>query len=75
MLRRGSTTIEVREDVCGAYEILVFDPMYLADEGRPATAARIGTVSDDWQGVLLKSLIGSTRIVDMFSGERLPRIF
>ena len=88
--------IAVREDVRGACEILGFDPMYLANEGRfvlfvpeahaertieilnsiqtDATAARIGNVSDEWSGVLLKSVIGSTRIVDMFSGEQLPRI-
>lgn len=86
----------VREDVRGACEILGFDPMYLANEGRfvlfvpevhsqraieimnscdgGAVAAKIGTVTDEPQGVLLKSVIGSTRIVDMFTGEQLPRI-
>ena len=86
----------MREEVRGACEILGFDPMYLANEGRfvlfvPAThaeraigimnscggdavAARIGTVNSGLQSVLLKSVIGSTRIVDMFSGEQLPRI-
>lgn len=90
------SAIEVREDVRGACEILGFDPMYLANEGRfvifvpqahatrvveimnslegDAAAAIIGRVSDNRQGVLLKSVIGSTRIVDMFSGEQLPRI-
>ena len=89
-------SIEVREDVRGACEILGFDPMYLANEGRfvlfvpdthaeraieimnsrggDAVAARIGTVNSGPQSVLLKSVIGSTRIVDMFSGEQLPRI-
>lgn len=88
--------IDVREDVRGACEILGFDPMYLANEGRfvlfvpevqaeraveiinstdgNSTAAWIGSVNDDRQSVLLKSVIGSTRIVDMFSGEQLPRI-
>lgn len=89
--------IAVREDVRGACEILGFDPMYLANEGRfiafvPAAdaeraveimssqagdtaAAHVGTVSDSTTGdVTMKSLIGASRIVDMFSGEQLPRI-
>lgn len=89
--------IEVREDVRGACEILGFDPMYLANEGRfiafvPADQAKrvadiidlfsqgtaacvIGFVEDIRSGtVTMRSLIGATRIVDMFSGEQLPRI-
>lgn len=89
--------IKVREDVQGACEILGFDPLYLANEGRfvtfvPAHAAElvieiinshagdtsaslIGTVSDRRSGdVTMKSVIGATRVVDMFSGEQLPRI-
>ncbi|MBK9315123.1 MAG: hydrogenase expression/formation protein HypE [Acidobacteria bacterium] len=90
-------SIPVREDVRGACEILGFDPLYLANEGRfiafvpeaqaddalalltahlnGTGACRIGTVTDDRQPlVTLKSRIGATRIVDMFSGEQLPRI-
>jgi hydrogenase expression/formation protein HypE len=38
-------------------------------------ATRIGTVTDASDGrVTLRSVIGSTRIVDMISGEQLPRI-
>ena len=89
--------INVREDVRGACEILGFDPMYLANEGRfiafvPADHARgavdiidsrspgteasaIGFVEDTRSGsVTMRSLIGADRIVDMFSGEQLPRI-
>jgi hydrogenase expression/formation protein HypE len=88
--------ISVREDVRGACEILGFDPMYLANEGRfvlfvperdversleimssndhGTVPSRIGTVSGDASGVILKSIIGANRIVDMFSGEQLPRI-
>ena len=89
--------IRVREDVRGACEILGFDPMYLANEGRfiafvaPEHTKRaadiidsasegteaevIGFVEDNRSGdVTMKSLIGATRIVDMFSGEQLPRI-
>ena len=88
--------IPVREDVRGACEILGFDPLYLANEGRfvlflPETqvehalriigshpfgksATLIGHVGEGHSGVRLKSRIGASRIVDMFSGEQLPRI-
>jgi hydrogenase expression/formation protein HypE len=89
--------IPVREDVRGACEILGFDPMYVANEGRFAVfvpesdvdkalaifqahplgegAAVIGQVTGETpRMVTLKSQIGATRIVDMLSGEQLPRI-
>lgn len=89
--------IPVREDVRGACEILGFDPLYLANEGRfvafvaakdaeraleimnsalfDTTATRIGTMSNERPGeVNLKSSIGANRLVDMFTGEQLPRI-
>ena len=89
--------INVREDVRGACEILGFDPLYLANEGRfiafvaPADAQRaidvINSHTDDTtasvvgfvenegsRSVTMTSLIGASRIVDMFSGEQLPRI-
>jgi hydrogenase expression/formation protein HypE len=89
--------INVREDVRGACEILGFDPLYLANEGRfiafvaPADAQRavdvINSHADDTaasvvgfvenkgsRSVTMTSLIGASRIVDMFSGEQLPRI-
>lgn len=89
--------IPVREDVAAACEILGFDPLYVANEGRlvafvpqadadralrilagyPVTAGAvpIGSVSETPAGlVTLKSRIGATRIVDMLSGEQLPRI-
>jgi hydrogenase expression/formation protein HypE len=88
--------IGIREDVRGACEILGFDPMYLANEGRfvlfvperdvelalelmsandhGAVPSRVGSVSAEPSGVILKSIIGANRIVDMFSGEQLPRI-
>jgi len=89
--------IPVIEEVQGACEILGFDPLYVANEGRfvafvaareaeralqllrehplGAQARRIGTVRDDQPGlVTMRSRIGATRIVDMISGEQLPRI-
>jgi hydrogenase expression/formation protein HypE len=91
------TAIPMLEDVKGACEILGFDPLYVANEGRfvgfvPAqeaeralqqlrthplgTQARIiGTVSEGNPGlVTMRSRIGATRVVDMLSGEQLPRI-
>lgn len=91
------TAIPMLEDVRGACEILGFDPLYVANEGRfisflPAHEAEralqlmrghplgaqariIGAVSDGSPGlVTMRSRIGATRIVDMLSGEQLPRI-
>ncbi|MGA2667332.1 MAG: hydrogenase expression/formation protein HypE [Ignavibacteria bacterium] len=89
--------IPVAEDVRGACEILGFDPLYVANEGRFVTflpdnqvqkaldilnsdknapeAHIIGKVSESNAGlVIMRSTIGATRIVDMLSGEQLPRI-
>lgn len=96
------TDIPVREDVQGACEILGFDPLYVANEGRfivvlpekdSAKALEtmkksqhgedskiIGKVTSKNKGknlygfVTMKSKIGASRIVDMLSGEQLPRI-
>jgi hydrogenase expression/formation protein HypE len=96
-IRFDEASIPIREDVRGACEILGFDPLYVANEGRfmalvaPANADRaldvlrrfavsgaaaiIGTVSDRPEGlVTMRSRIGATRVVDMLSGEQLPRI-
>jgi hydrogenase expression/formation protein HypE len=89
--------IPVREDVQGACEILGFDPLYVANEGRficilpsseveralrimrahplGAEACLIGRVTGDPPGlVTMRSRIGASRVVDMLSGEQLPRI-
>ena len=91
------SAVPVSDDVHGACEILGFDPLYVANEGRfvafvpeklaekslailrsdsSGTDARIiGKVTDqDSALVTMKSLIGAERIVDMLSGEQLPRI-
>ncbi len=89
--------IPIQEDVRGACEILGFDPLYVANEGRFVSfvAAKdaeralrqlqshplgkqahiIGTVKNNNPGlVTMQSKIGGFRVVDMLSGEQLPRI-
>ncbi|MEK6649851.1 MAG: hydrogenase expression/formation protein HypE [Bacteroidota bacterium] len=89
--------IPVWEAVHAACEILGFDPLYVANEGKmiaivppgqaesvvkamrrhPAAveAAIIGEVTADHPGtVVLRTSIGGKRVVDMLSGEQLPRI-
>jgi hydrogenase expression/formation protein HypE len=96
-LRVSEADIPVRSDVRAACEILGFDPIYVANEGRFVAfmpkhdaakglaifhargvwpeARIIGEVlGADGGMVTMKSLIGSERIVDMLSGEQLPRI-
>ncbi len=91
------TAIPVDDEVRGACEILGFDPLYVANEGKliaavPAAAADavlaamrahpLGTraavigkvVTDHPAMVTMRSSIGSMRVVDMLSGEQLPRI-
>ena len=91
----NESLIPVREDVRGACEILGFDPLYVANEGKfvafipekysdraleiikshSHSAAIIGKVVRDRNSlVTLQSVIGSKRIVDLLSGEQLPRI-
>lgn len=88
--------IPLREEVKGACEILGFDPLYVANEGKfiafiPCEdrdralevmrshsiydAVIIGKVIEDRNSlVTLKSQIGSKRILDLLTGEQLPRI-
>ncbi|MBP1604059.1 MAG: hydrogenase expression/formation protein HypE [Acidobacteria bacterium] len=96
-MRIEERAIAVREDVRGACEILGFDPLYVANEGRfvafvaPPDAARaveilrgyettagaavIGAATGEAPAlVTLAGVLGSSRIVDMLSGEQLPRI-
>jgi len=90
--------VAVTEPVRGACEILGFDPLYVANEGRFAAfvpageaeaalavlrrfapagggAARIGEVRPGPAGeVTVRSVVGVPRILDLLSGEQLPRI-
>lgn len=93
----NESSIPICEDVHNVCEILGFDPIYIANEGRfiafipskdtnktlkiinsdteQANACIIGKVTDISSGIVtMKSAIGVERIVDMLSGEQLPRI-
>ena len=90
-------TIPVHPEVNAACEMLGFDPLYIANEGKLVCfvpredaekvlavmkktrygegAVIIGEVDEESKGrVLMKTAIGSTRVVDMLAGEMLPRI-
>ncbi|MEJ5198604.1 MAG: hydrogenase expression/formation protein HypE [Anaerolineae bacterium] len=96
-IRLDEASIPVLEEVRGACEILGFDPLYVANEGKCLVivaaeaadavlaamrghplgrdAAIIGHVVEEHpRKVFLRSRIGGMRVVDMLSGEQLPRI-
>ena len=96
-IRIEETKIPVKDAVLGACEMLGFDPLYVANEGKMVAivakedagkilkamqkhrygkdAAIIGEVIADHPGrVVMKTLLGSSRIVDMLVGDLLPRI-
>jgi hydrogenase expression/formation protein HypE len=89
--------IPVKEGVRAACELLGFDPLYIANEGKVVViveaseadkvlakmkqniygkdAAIIGEVTNARVGrVIMKTKLGPSRIIDMLSGELLPRI-
>lgn len=90
-------SIPVRPSVAAACEMLGFDPLYIANEGKliaivgkESAEAALEAMQKDGHGkeaaiigevkaapagrVLLKTTLGSTRIVDVLAGEMLPRI-
>ncbi len=89
--------VPVREEVLAACEMLGFDPLYIANEGKLVAivapedadktlgamrenkygdkAAIIGEVRAEHPGrVAMKTVLGTTRIVNMLAGDPLPRI-
>jgi len=89
--------IPIKPDVAALCELLGFDPLYIANEGKLIAfvspdhadavlavlradalgedACIIGEVVEAPAGrVILQTRIGGTRIVDMLTGEQLPRI-
>ncbi|TRZ96211.1 MAG: hydrogenase expression/formation protein HypE [Dehalococcoidia bacterium] len=96
-IRIEEDRIPVRDGVRAACELLGFDPLYVANEGKliavvasqdvnqvlakmkqnpyGVDACIIGEVTDEHKGrVIMKTRLGASRIVDMLSGELLPRI-
>jgi hydrogenase expression/formation protein HypE len=96
-IRIEEDKIPIREDVSAACEMLGFDPLYVANEGKMIAivapgdadkvlaamrknkygrdAAIIGEVLAENPGrVTIKTVLGSHRIVDMLTGDLLPRI-
>ena len=96
-IRIEEKEIPVREAVLAACEMLGFDPLYVANEGKMIAivppedadkvlkamrknkygrdAAIIGEVEAEPPGrVVMKTVLGSSRIVDMMVGDLLPRI-
>jgi len=96
-IRIEEEKVPVREEVLAACEMLGFDPLYVANEGKlvaivPAKdadkvlkamrenhygrgAAIIGEVKAEYPGrVVMKTCLGSSRIIDMLVGDMLPRI-
>lgn len=90
-------SIPVHPEVNAACEMLGFDPLYVANEGKLVAivpkeeaekvlavmkSAKYGegaviigeVVAEPKSRVLLKTALGSTRVVDMLAGEMLPRI-
>jgi hydrogenase expression/formation protein HypE len=90
-------SIPINEEVKGACEILGFDPLYIANEGKilvfvpeidadkvlqamqnhkyGRNSSIIGRVTEEHRKIVkLITSIGTSRIVDMISGEQLPRI-
>ncbi len=91
------SSLPMRGPVKGICELLGFDPLYIANEGKLVAfvpekdartvleiireneygkdAAIIGRVNEKTSGkVFLKTFIGGTRLVDMLTGDQLPRI-
>ncbi len=91
------TSLPIQPAVAAACEMLGFDPLYIANEGKllaivsqddaekvlkvmkqtkyGENATMIGSVEGSPSGrLLLRTRLGSTRVVDVLSGELLPRI-
>ncbi len=96
-IRIQEEKIPIRDEVLAACEMLGFDPLYVANEGKLVAivlpddadkvlkamqgnhygkeAAIIGEVRAEHPGrVVMKTYLGSSRIIDMLVGDLLPRI-
>jgi len=88
--------IPVRDEVLAACEMLGFDPLYVANEGKLVAlvaasdaervlaamrnskygkeAVLIGEVKEGPSRVVMKTSLGTSRLIDMLTGDLLPRI-
>ncbi len=96
-IRINEDKLVIHENVRGLCELLGFDPLYVANEGKVILivdskdannvlesikksptgkeASIIGEISKDHQGMVwLETIVGGKRIIDMLSGQQLPRI-
>ena len=90
-------TLPVRKEVRGMCELLGFDPLYIANEGKIVfvvsknkagevlsimknnkygkNSAIIGEINMERPGkVILKTIAGGSRFIDLLNGDQLPRI-
>ena len=96
-IRIEEDKVPLKDGVRAACELLGFDPLYLANEGKlvamvdpenaeeilaqmrrnpyASDAVIIGEITSEHKSkVVMKSALGTTRLVDMLAGEQLPRI-
>ncbi len=96
-IRIYEEALPIRDEVAGICELLGFDPLYIANEGKllgfvgPDHAEKVlevikaneygkdariigEVVADSPSKVFMKMRIGGTRILDMLTGEQIPRI-
>lgn len=96
-IQLNETELLINEGVRGMCELLGFDPLYVANEGKVVMvvgkndaekvlqslkrngagkqAAIIGEVTDTHHGrAWLQTIVGGKRIIEMLSGQQLPRI-
>lgn len=96
-IRIQEKALPLKGAVRGTCELLGFDPLYIANEGKllafvaPADAPRVldiirqdehgkdavvigEVISTDPGKVFMETVIGGSRIIDMLTGEQLPRI-
>ncbi len=96
-IRLSEDQLVVNDGVRGMCELLGFDPIYVANEGKVVMAVAkedaknvvkilqehpagiqttiIGEITSDHEGTAwLETLVGGKRIIEMLSGQQLPRI-
>ncbi|MFK5854661.1 MAG: hydrogenase expression/formation protein HypE [Bacteroidota bacterium] len=96
-IKLNEENLVIHENVRGLCELLGFDPLYVANEGKVVMivgsedaekvlesmkkspfgkeASIIGEISEDHKGMAwLETIVGGKRVIEMLSGQQLPRI-